>query len=135
MGMYRAAYCGFHPLPTLIMVLGFVFFWPIGLAVLAYNMWGSRFRSGFHEMRRQFRNSEFFRDHPHANASFGGSPFATGNTAFDDYRTREMERLEAERRKLDAMRAEFDEFMRNLRRAKDQEEFDRFMNGRNAPRA
>ncbi len=31
------------------------------------------------------------------------------------------------------MRAEFDDFLRNLRKAKDQEEFDRFMAGRTAP--
>ena len=51
----------------------------------------------------------------------------TGNVAFDDYRERELKRLEEERAKLDAMRAEFDDFLRELRRARDQEEFDRFM--------
>ena len=41
------------------------------------------------------------------------------------------ERLEQERRKLDEMRAEFDSYVRELRRAKDQDEFDRFMRERN----
>ena len=40
---------------------------------------------------------------------------------------RELERLEAERRKLDEERREFSEFLRDLRRAKDHDEFDRFM--------
>ncbi|HEX2256455.1 MAG TPA: DUF2852 domain-containing protein, partial [Afifellaceae bacterium] len=36
-------------------------------------------------------------------------------------------RLEEERRRLEEMRAEFDSFVKELRRVKDQEEFDRFM--------
>ena len=52
---------------------------------------------------------------------------ATGNQAFDDYRANEIKRLEEERRRLDRERAEFDDYVRNLRRARDQEEFDRFM--------
>jgi hypothetical protein len=47
--------------------------------------------------------------------------------AFDDWREKELERLAEERRKLDEMRDEFDDYARELRRAKDQEEFDRFM--------
>jgi len=39
--------------------------------------------------------------------------------------------LEEERAALDRMRDEFDEFLANLRRAKDQEEFDRFKASRN----
>ena len=55
----------------------------------------------------------------------------TGNVAFDDWRDKELERLAEERRKLDDALAEFDEYARELRRAKDQEEFDRFMANRN----
>lgn len=54
----------------------------------------------------------------------------TGNMAFDEYRERELKRLEEERAKLERMREEFDQFMEELRRAKDQEEFDRFMSKR-----
>lgn len=54
----------------------------------------------------------------------------TGNVAFDDFRKAEIERLEAERRKLDEMVDEFDAHLRNLRRAKDQSEFDEFMKSR-----
>ena len=56
--------------------------------------------------------------------------FSTGNVAFDDWRKAELDRIEEERRKLDEMREEFDEYLRELRRAKDQEEFDRFMRDR-----
>ena len=58
--------------------------------------------------------------------------FRTGNVAFDDWREAELARLEEERRKLDEMREQFDNYVRELRRAKDQEEFDRFMRDRNS---
>ena len=66
--------------------------------------------------------------------SIGFEESATGNVAFDDWRDSEIERLNEERRKLDEMRAEFEDDLRELRRAKDQEEFDRFMAKRNATR-
>ena len=44
-----------------------------------------------------------------------------------EYRARELERLAEERRKLEDMRAEFEAFLKELRRVKDQEEIDRFM--------
>ena len=58
----------------------------------------------------------------------------TGNVAFDDWREKELERLAEERRKLDEARGEFDEYMRELRLAKDQKEFDKFMARRNKGR-
>ena len=51
----------------------------------------------------------------------------TGNVAFDDWREAELKRLHEERMKLDAMRAEFDDYARELRRAKDEAEFKGFM--------
>lgn len=103
-------------------------FWPLGLAMLAYVLFGDRFDA-------------FKRD---ANATVDGmfrscrsksSGFAsTGNVAFDEWREKEIERLNEERRKLDELRADFEEELRELRRAKDQEDFDRFMAKRNASR-
>jgi Protein of unknown function (DUF2852) len=51
----------------------------------------------------------------------------TGNAAFDAYRKEQLDRLEAERRKLDEDRKAFADYLSKLRRAKDQEEFNRFM--------
>jgi hypothetical protein len=101
------------PLNIALMVLGFIIFWPLGLVMLAYILWGDRLQGELDGIRRQF--------------SFPRHGRGTGNTAFDAYRGRELGRLEAERRRLDEERREFSEFLRNLRRAKDQEEFDRFM--------
>lgn len=108
-----------------LMVLGFIIAWPIGLAMLAYIIWGDRMDDVKHEMRRGF--GRFKREMDMKGFS---NERTTGNVAFDDFRKAEIERLEEERRKLDAMVDEFDAHLRNLRRAKDQEEFDAFMKAR-----
>ena len=65
-----------------------------------------------------------------ADRSWGFAPRTTGNAAFDDWRAAELARIEEERRKLWAAEQEFSEYMDSLRRARDREEFDRFMNQR-----
>ena len=52
---------------------------------------------------------------------------STGNFAFEEYRKRELERLEEERRRLDEEAHAFAEFVEELKRAKDRDEFDAFM--------
>ena len=116
------------PLTIALMVLGFVVFWPLGLAMLAYILWGDRFHRMADDARGQFRAARWSGcGHRAARAAGLGR---TGNSAFDDYRSREIERIEAERAKLDEMRAEFDAYLNELRQAKDKEEFDRFMSER-----
>ncbi|MEM1376707.1 MAG: DUF2852 domain-containing protein [Pseudomonadota bacterium] len=110
------------PATIALMVIGFVLWWPLGLAMLAYILFGERFpevKRGINEAADNVANA-FGR---------GGSTTSTrtGNVAFDDWREAELARLDEERHKLDEMRAEFDEYVRELRRAKDQEDFDRFM--------
>ncbi|MFA7414118.1 MAG: DUF2852 domain-containing protein [Rhizobium sp.] len=115
------------PATVALMVLGFMVFWPLGLAMLAYILFGERFTSFKRDANKAadgiFAKCRHGRHH-------GGPHFSTGNVAFDDWRKAELDRLEEERRKLDEMRAEFDSYVRELRRAKDQEEFDRFMRNR-----
>ena len=60
----------------------------------------------------------------------GGFAPATGNSAFDEWKNGELARLEAERRKLQDAHNEFAAFLDHIRRAKDREEFERFMNER-----
>ena len=92
------------------MVIGFVLFWPIGLALLFYILWSKRMGCNWH------------RNHRHVRRGFA----STGNTAFDTYREETLKRLEEER---DA----FVSFLDQLRAAKDKAEFDQFMNSRQAP--
>lgn len=115
------------PLTIALMVGGFLIAWPLGLLMLAYILWGDRIP----EFRR---NAESFRA---KTGCFGARTQTTthesGNVAFDEYRQHELKRLEEERRRLDDERRDFETYVRNLRRAKDQEEFDRFMSERRAP--
>jgi hypothetical protein len=111
-----------------LMVLGFVVFWPLGLAMLAYILWGDRleeFKAGFGRGSARSASCSWGR------GGFNGRYTSrTGNVAFDDWREAELKRLDEERRKLDEMYAEFEEYSRELRRAKDQEEFNSFMSRR-----
>ena len=123
------------PLTIALMVLGFVVWWPLGLAMLAYIIWGDRLDGFKSDVNRAtdgvFAGCRRSADKAHrwGHGSTRAGP-RTGNVAFDDWRDKELERLAEERKKLDDALAEFDEYARELRRAKDQEEFDRFMANR-----
>jgi hypothetical protein len=91
------------------MVLGFVFFWPVGLALLMYMIWSKRMFSGKSCARRGTRTM----------MSSGN----TGNAAFDAYKADTLRRLEDEQHNFEA-------FLERLREAKDKAEFDQFMNDR-----
>lgn len=92
------------------MVLGFVFFWPVGLALLFYMIWSKKGMFG-----KSCRTSKS-RRHMHVMAS-------SGNSAFDAYRDETISRLEEEQ-------ANFERFLERLREAKDKSEFDQFMDER-----
>ncbi|MBB4066870.1 DUF2852 domain-containing protein [Gellertiella hungarica] len=119
------------PATVALMVLGFVVFWPLGLAMLAYILYGDRLQDFKREANRKMDAAPFRRWRGEWGRGSCRTRFhETGNTAFDEWRRTELDRLEAERRKLDEMRAEFDRYAAELRRAKDREEFDRFMRER-----
>ena len=113
------------PATIALTVIGFMVFWPLGLAMIAYIIWGDRL-DGFKRDVNGATDRVF--------SGWGGCgkrgyrhAARTGNVAFDDWREKELDRLAEERRKLDETLAEFDAYARELRRAKDQQEFDRFM--------
>ena len=121
------------PLTIALMVLGFVIFWPLGLAMLFYILWGDRLDDFKGEVNRATDHVvEKFKFGREDNSGYQYSHASTGNAAFDEWREVELARLEEERRKLDAMRDEFDEYLRELRRAKDAEEFEEFMASKKA---
>ena len=109
------------PLNILLMVIGFALFWPLGLAMLAYIVWGDEIGRLTADLKGRFSGLGA------SNPLRGMISSETGNVAFDEYRTRELQRLDEERRKLEGMKSELDSFLKELRRVKDQEEFDRFM--------
>lgn len=120
------------PVTIAMMIIGFMIFWPLGLAMIAYIVWGDRLESFKSDVNTATdRASEVFSK----TRGFGCSKrhSRTGNVAFDDWREAELKRLHEERMKLDTMRAEFDDYARELRRAKDQDEFEHFMAHRAKP--
>ena len=91
------------------MVLGFIFFWPVGLALLVYMIWS----------KRMFSKSHTCGNRRHRNVARTSS----GNTAFDAYKADTLRRLEEEQQNFEA-------FLERLREAKDKSEFDQFMEDR-----
>ncbi len=116
------------------MVAGFALYWPLGLAVLGVKLWQKS--SGAEGNVVDFARIRWAEAADWAGTWRSHAPwrestrYGTGNSAFDDWRRRELDRLEAERRKLADAEREFATFMDNLRRAHDRGEFDRFMHDR-----
>lgn len=98
------------------MVVGFLIFWPLGLAMILY---------------KKLRRSP---DRPSFDLRFGPLSRDTGNVAFEAYKADEIRRLEEERRKLAAEQGAFEDFLDDLKRAKDREQFDAYMARRHAQR-
>ncbi len=106
-------------------VLGFVVFWPVGLAILAYAIWSKRMFSR-HTCGARWDRSD--RRHDHPARGFGGFGHQTGyrssgNAAFDAYKSDTLDRLEREQ-------TEFETFLKRLRDSKDKAEFDQYMDER-----
>jgi hypothetical protein len=125
------------PKPALIalVVIGFIVFWPVGVALLVYTIWSGRMfcshrghgrwhtpedrdamRAEWRARREEWR--EWKRRH-----KWGGSRTSSGNVAFDEYREETL-------RKLDEEQREFRDYLDKLRSAKDRAEFDQFMSER-----
>jgi hypothetical protein len=130
-----------------LMVLGFIVYWPIGLAILAYIIWSGRMGMGcgWHHrgdieqwrqraVKRVNRAAEHW-EHRRArwqerrqrwggpHGPHGGDLGETGNRAFDEYRAEALRKLEEEA-------GEFRTFLERLRMARDRAEFDEYMNER-----
>ncbi len=112
-----------------LMVVGFIVFWPVGLAILAYLIWSGRMgcRGRFPwsgEQRERWERKmnklqeRMSRCDQGARGAWSGP--STGNRAFDEYRAETLKRLEDEA-------TEFKSFLERLRLAKDKAEFDQFM--------
>ncbi|HQU68256.1 MAG TPA: DUF2852 domain-containing protein [Albidovulum sp.] len=101
------------------MVLGFIAFWPIGLALLAYMIWSKRM---FSKCQGRLARHDH---HAHMNdmrmRRYGFRP--SGNSAFDAYKADTIDRLEHEQ-------DEFEAFLKRLRESKDKAEFDEYLNDR-----
>lgn len=132
----------------ILMILGFIWWWPLGLIILGmliasrFGCWHRPMFAGSgpmgcweggtnrweSKMARIQEKMDRMRAKMDRARGGWGSPPSSGNRAFDDYRTETLRRLEDEQR-------EFKEFLERLRFAKDRAEFDQFMSERrNRPR-
>jgi len=102
------------PICIALAFLGFIHWWLLGLAILAYALWSGK-------MGCCGMNIVHWRDDTNRQARDCWLQSRTsGNEAFDEYRAATLRRLEVEQR-------EFREFLSRLRMAKDKVEFDQFM--------
>jgi len=120
------------------MVLGFILWWPVGLATLAFlcfsgrmrrSNWSNEMRGQWHNMGQNMGGCGWGRRARWGGGSGGGGGGRgpSGNQAFDDYRAQTLRRLEEEQR-------EFVTYLERLRQAKDKAEFDQFMADRRSGR-
>lgn len=107
------------------MVLSFIVFWPIGLALVFYMTFTNRWsKTMFGQSCRSHRS------HSHRQSDDWGQHWghrgnfrSSGNSAFDAYKAETLRRLEEEQ-------TAFEAFLERLRAAKDKTEFDKFMDDR-----
>jgi Tfp pilus assembly protein PilN len=115
-----------RPLEIAAMVLGFIVYWPIGLAILFLILWQ-------HQQGRALTDMPPWMARLGPIPAMGPAPRGTGNSAFEEWKQAELDRLEEERRRLATAQQEFEDFLTQLKRARDREEFDRFMAARAKP--
>jgi len=102
---------GWTPIGIAAMVFGFILAWPIGLAVLAYILWGGRVDDLINDLVNTIKGAI-----PKPRSS-------SGNAAFDDYKAATL-------RDLEEQQAEFADYVDQLRQARDRDEFEHFMNSK-----
>jgi hypothetical protein len=109
-----------------LLIAGFILFWPVGLALLAFLIGSGRMGCWRHRGYGRWHNE---RSDEATGPWLGGRRReASGNRAFDEYRADTLRRLEEEER-------EFRSFLDRLRFAKDKAEFDQFLAERRRPDA
>lgn len=108
-----------------LLVVSFVIFWPIGLAILFYMIWSGRMGCGRNGRRSDWQQRMAGKFERKMN-NWGMQAKAyqpTGNAAFDEYRDETLRRLEEEA-------SEFNGFLEQLRKARDRQQFEDFMQDR-----
>lgn len=105
---------GWTPIGVAALVLGFMAAFPIGLAVLAYILWGGRvddlISDAVNALKGTFNQSS-------------GPASSSGNAAFDDYKAATL-------RDLEQQQQEFSDYVEQLRKTRDREEFEHFIKAR-----
>ena len=102
------------------MVVGFVFFWPVGLVVLFWIISGRQVQELPGAIREQW--GRMF-----GNSSETGE--AVDNVIFNEYQQTQYDRIREIKEEVKTRSSRFGEFRMNAKRRADQEEFNSFMSG------
>ena len=102
-----------HPGWIAVTILGFIIWWPIGLALLFFTLGSRKMGCWSHQdrwqnkmERMQYKMERMRGRMERRGFGFGFGPPSSGNRAFDEYRTETLRRLEEEQ-------VEFREFPRS----------------------
>src|ERR1700710_295011 len=114
-----------HPGWIAVTILGFIIWWPVGLALLFFTLGSRKMGCWSHQDRwaNKMERMQSKMERMRGRMDRHGFPFgfaSGGNPAFGEYRMEALRRLEDEQK-------DFREFLERLRHAKDKEEFDAFM--------
>ena len=110
-------------------ILAFWFWWPLGLAALAFLIGSGRMSCWNRGGPGRWYRAEGSRRSGGCGWGRGwASAPSSGNSAFDEYRAETLRRLEEEQR-------EFNAYLERLRKARDKAEFDQFMSERGGRRS
>lgn len=90
------------PIWLALMIVAFIWWWPLGIAILAYLLWTGRLGATLNMQPWM--------------PKFWGS----GNAAFDEHKADILKKLQQEQQ-------DFGEFIADLAKAKDKAEFDQFV--------
>lgn len=110
---------------TFAMVLGFVLFWPIGLAILFWILTGHNVRDLPQAIQTKWRS---FSGKHHGNTASGSD-----NVVFNEYQQTQWDRIDEIRTEIHERDKRFGDFRKDAKRRADEQEFRDFMN--NQPEA
>ena len=103
------------------MVVGFVFFWPVGLVILYWNIKGRDVR----DLPRAVQEKWSSMVHGGKGFSFEGS--RTDNTVFNEFQQTQYDRISEIKEEIKNRASHFNVFRSDAKRRKDEKEFKDFM--------
>ena len=122
-GMGRKGH--WSPVNTAAMVLGFIFFWPVGLFMLYWIASGRNVQELPQAIRHQWSNfSGFWNDS-------SSETRTSENVVFNTYQNTQYDRIREIKEEIRARAKRFSDFRADVKRRADEEEFNQFMS--NAP--
>lgn len=104
------------------MVLGFVFFWPVGLIILFWILTGNHVKDLPQAIRYHWSNlSGYWR------ATDGFSNGKSDNVVFNEYQQTQYDRIHELKEEIKSRAQRFKDYRANAKRHADEEEFNQFM--------